>query len=183
VYSVCQHLKKVFTKSRYQQSLSSYLPFLFESKYIRTERILKCNGKVLEGISSDQKGGVGTPLGSFTYHRTFSRISNHDRSASFLWRPKLSFNCDRHFKTFSRSQKVNNSFSGIQWRKLCLGHYGAHLAADCFAHEQTRRWTVREVKSPQRDIYVAIPVLGRRFTSPVAPAQKFVCSSDTCSKL
>jgi hypothetical protein len=34
----------------------------FESKYIRTKEILKYNGKFLEGISSDQKGGVGTPL-------------------------------------------------------------------------------------------------------------------------
>jgi hypothetical protein len=29
---------------------------------IRTKGILKYNGKFLEGISSDQKGGVGTPL-------------------------------------------------------------------------------------------------------------------------
>jgi hypothetical protein len=42
--------------------LSLYLPFLFESKYIRTKGILKCNGKALEGISSDQKGGLGIPL-------------------------------------------------------------------------------------------------------------------------
>jgi hypothetical protein len=62
VDSVCRLLKKFFAKSLGQQGLSSYFPFLFESKYIRTERILKYNGKVLEGISSDQKGGVGTPL-------------------------------------------------------------------------------------------------------------------------
>jgi hypothetical protein len=59
--SVCQLLKKFFAKSRGRQGLSSYLPFLFESKYIRTKRILKYNGKVLEGISSGQMGGVGTP--------------------------------------------------------------------------------------------------------------------------
>jgi hypothetical protein len=62
VDSVCQLLKKFFAKSHGQQGLSSYLLFLFESKYIRTEEILEYNGKVLEGISSDQKGGVGTPL-------------------------------------------------------------------------------------------------------------------------
>jgi hypothetical protein len=60
--SVCQLLKKFFAKSRGQQGLSSYLPFLFENKYIRTKGILKHNGKFLEGISFDQKGGVGTPL-------------------------------------------------------------------------------------------------------------------------
>jgi hypothetical protein len=62
VNSVCQLLKKFFAKSRGQQGLSSYLPFLFGSKYIRTTGILKYNGKFLEGISSDQKSGVGTPL-------------------------------------------------------------------------------------------------------------------------
>jgi hypothetical protein len=62
VDSVCPLLKEFFARSRGQQGLSSYLPFLFESKYIRTEGILKYNGKVLEGISSDQKCGVGTPL-------------------------------------------------------------------------------------------------------------------------
>jgi hypothetical protein len=54
-------MKKFFAKSRGQQGLSLYLPFLFESKYIRTKGILKYNGKFLEGISSNQKGGVGTP--------------------------------------------------------------------------------------------------------------------------
>jgi hypothetical protein len=62
VDSVCQLLKKFFAKSGAQQGLSSYLPFLFESEYIRIKGILKYNGKFLEGISSDQKGGVGTPL-------------------------------------------------------------------------------------------------------------------------
>jgi hypothetical protein len=64
VDSVCQLLKKALAlaKSRGQQGLSSYLPFLFESKYIRTKGILKYNGKFLEEISSDQKGGVGPPL-------------------------------------------------------------------------------------------------------------------------
>jgi hypothetical protein len=62
VESVCQLLKKFFAKSRGQQGLSSYLPFLFESKDIKAKGILKFNGKLLEGISSDQKGGVGTPL-------------------------------------------------------------------------------------------------------------------------
>jgi hypothetical protein len=62
VDSVCQLLKKFFAKSRGQQGLSSYLPFIFESKYIKTEGILKYNGKILQGISSDQKGGIGTPL-------------------------------------------------------------------------------------------------------------------------
>jgi hypothetical protein len=62
VDSFCQLLKKFFAKSRGQQGLSSYLPFFFESKYIRTKGIVKYNEKFLEGISSDQKGGVGTPL-------------------------------------------------------------------------------------------------------------------------
>jgi hypothetical protein len=62
VDGACQLLKKFFAKSRGQQGLSSYLPFLFESKYIRTKWILKYNGKFLEGILFDQKGGVGTPL-------------------------------------------------------------------------------------------------------------------------
>jgi hypothetical protein len=62
VDGVCQFLKKFFAKSRGQQGLSSYLPFLFESKYIRIKGILKYNRKFLEGISSDQKGGVGTSL-------------------------------------------------------------------------------------------------------------------------
>jgi hypothetical protein len=62
VDSVCQVLKQFFAKSRGQQGLSSYFPYLFESTYIRTKGILKYNGKFLDGISSDQKGGVGTPL-------------------------------------------------------------------------------------------------------------------------
>jgi hypothetical protein len=62
VDSACQLLKKFFAKSRGQQGFSSCLPFLFESTYIRTEGILRYNEKILEGISSDQKGGVGTHL-------------------------------------------------------------------------------------------------------------------------
>jgi hypothetical protein len=62
VDSVCQFLKKFFAKSRGQQGLSSYLRFIFEGKYIRTKGILKYYGQFLEGISSDQKGGVGTAL-------------------------------------------------------------------------------------------------------------------------
>jgi hypothetical protein len=59
---VCQLLEKFFAKSSGQQGLSSSPPFPFESKYIGTTGILKYNGKFLEGISSDQKGRVGTHL-------------------------------------------------------------------------------------------------------------------------
>jgi hypothetical protein len=81
VDSVCQLLKKFFAKSRGQQGLSLYLPFLVESKYIRTKAILKYDGKFLEKISSDQKGGVGTPLAnprsSTTSIRGFNPATSH----------------------------------------------------------------------------------------------------------
>jgi hypothetical protein len=74
VDSVCQLLKKFFARSGGQQRLSSYLPFLFESKYIRTKGILKYNGEFLEGISSDSKGGVGAPLALLNFQPLTSSI-------------------------------------------------------------------------------------------------------------
>jgi hypothetical protein len=79
VDSVCQLLKKFFAKSRGEQGLPSYLLFLFDSQYIRTKGILKYNRKFLEEISSDQKGGVGTPLPAETFrkevHLTYKKKS------------------------------------------------------------------------------------------------------------
>jgi hypothetical protein len=74
VNSVCQLLKKFFAKSRGQPGLSSYLPFLFESKYIKTKGILKYNGKFLEGISSDQEGGVDISLHYLRFYRKKSNL-------------------------------------------------------------------------------------------------------------
>jgi hypothetical protein len=80
VDGACQLLEKFFAKSHGQQGLSSYLSFLFESKYVITKEILKYSEKFMEGISSDQKGGIDTPLSTlgFTYH---SDLNCHSRRA------------------------------------------------------------------------------------------------------